>query len=94
MDLSEFKVAIEPLGLSDEAQSGFLRLFTRFKQASKNALKWDAVRSPDPSHLVVRSSGRCAATPAPGSPARRCGLRARVTLQAAVIANPPMSSAA
>jgi UTP--glucose-1-phosphate uridylyltransferase len=52
MDLSEFKVAIEPLGLSDEAQSGFLRLFTRFKQAPKNALKWEAVRSPDPSRLV------------------------------------------
>jgi len=52
MDLSEFKAAIEPLGLTDEAQSGFLRLFSRFKQVSKDVLKWDEVRSPDPSRLV------------------------------------------
>jgi UTP--glucose-1-phosphate uridylyltransferase len=52
MDLSEFKAAIEPLGLSDEAQSGFLHLFSRFKQVPKNALKWDAIRTPDPSRLV------------------------------------------
>ena len=52
MDLSEFKEAIEPLGLSDEAQTGFLRLFTRFKQKSKNPLNWGAAQSPDPSRLV------------------------------------------
>ena len=52
MDLSEFKEAIEPLGLANDAQSEFLNLFARFKQAPKNALNWDAIRSPNPSHLV------------------------------------------
>ena len=52
MDLSEFKTALEPLGLSDEAQSEFLHLFTRFKQSRVHSVEWDAIRSPDPSHLV------------------------------------------
>ena len=50
--LSEFKAVIEPLGLSGEAQSEFLRLFARFKQSPKNTLKWDSIRSPEPSSLV------------------------------------------
>ena len=40
------------MGLSDEAQSGFLHLFTRFKQSQVNRVEWDAIRSPDPSRLV------------------------------------------
>ncbi|MEE8260208.1 MAG: UTP--glucose-1-phosphate uridylyltransferase [Nitrospinaceae bacterium] len=52
MDLSEFKTALEPFGLPDDAQSGFLHLFTRFKQSRKNNLEWDAIRSPDPSRLI------------------------------------------
>jgi UTP--glucose-1-phosphate uridylyltransferase len=52
MDLSEFKTALEPLGLSDEAQSEFLHLFTCFKQTRTNSLEWNAIRSPDPSRLV------------------------------------------
>ena len=52
MDLSEFKTALEPLGLSDEAQSEFLHLFTRFKQSRTNSVEWDAIRSPDPSRLI------------------------------------------
>jgi len=52
MDLSKFKAALEQLGLSDEAQSGFLNLFTRFKQPQANSVEWGAIRSPDPSRLV------------------------------------------
>ncbi len=52
MDLSEFEAAIEPYGLSPDAQSEFLRLFTRFKQVPNNALKWESIRTPDPSRLV------------------------------------------
>ncbi len=52
MDLSEFKTALELLGLSGEAQSEFLHLFTRFKQSRMNRVEWDAIRSPDPSRLV------------------------------------------
>lgn len=52
MELSEFKKALEPFGLSDEAQSGFLHLFTRFRQSLVNRVDWDAIRSPDPSRLV------------------------------------------
>ena len=52
MDLSEFKTALEPLGLSHEAQSEFLHLFTRFKQSRTNSVEWGAIRSPDPSRLV------------------------------------------
>ena len=52
MDLSEFKATLEPLGLSDVAQSEFLYLFSRFKQTRKHTIEWDAIRSPDPSHLI------------------------------------------
>ncbi len=52
MELSEFKTALEPLGLSGEAQSEFLQLFTRYKQSRPNNVEWDALRSPDPSRLV------------------------------------------
>ena len=52
MDLSEFKTALETFGLSDDAQAGFLQLFTRFKQSRANNVEWDAIRSPDPSRLV------------------------------------------
>jgi UTP--glucose-1-phosphate uridylyltransferase len=52
MDLSEFKTALEPFGLSADAQSEFLHLFTRFKQSRENSVEWDAIRSPDPSRLV------------------------------------------
>jgi UTP--glucose-1-phosphate uridylyltransferase len=52
MELSEFKLALEPLGLSDEAQSEFLHLFTRFKQSLETRVAWDAIRSPEPSRLV------------------------------------------
>jgi UTP--glucose-1-phosphate uridylyltransferase len=52
MDLSEFKTALDPFGLSDEAQSEFLHLFTRFKQPGGNCVEWDTILSPDPSRLV------------------------------------------
>ena len=52
MDLSKFKTALEPFGLSDNAQSEFLHLFTRFKQSQSNSVEWDAIQSPDPSRLV------------------------------------------
>ena len=52
MDLSEFKTTVEPLGLSDEAQSEFLHLFARFKQSRKHAIEWNAIQPPDPSRLV------------------------------------------
>jgi len=52
MDLSEFKATIEPLGLSDEAQSEFLHLFACFKQSRRHTIEWDAIRPPDPSRLV------------------------------------------
>jgi UTP--glucose-1-phosphate uridylyltransferase len=52
MELSEFKIALEPLGLTDEAQSGFLHLFTCFKQSQVDRVMWDSIKSPDPSHLI------------------------------------------
>jgi UTP--glucose-1-phosphate uridylyltransferase len=52
MDLSNFKIALEPFGLSDEAQSGFLDLFTRFKQSRVKSIEWNAIKSPDPSRLI------------------------------------------
>ena len=52
MDLSEFKKALKPFGLSDEAQSEFLHLFTRFKQSEANSVEWDSIQSPDPSRLI------------------------------------------
>ncbi len=56
MDLSKFKTALKPFGLSDEAQSEFLQLFTRFKQSRTNSIEWDDLRSPDPSRLVSYGS--------------------------------------
>lgn len=52
MDLSEFKTALKPFGLSDDAQSEFIHLFTRFKQSQVNSVEWDAIQSPDPSRLI------------------------------------------
>jgi hypothetical protein len=52
MDLSSFKTALESFGLSGEALSGFLHLFTRFKQSKVGSIEWNAIRSPDPSRLV------------------------------------------
>ena len=56
MDLSEFKAALEPMGLSARAQSEFLHLFNRFKQVPENVLKWEAIRTPGPSHLISYES--------------------------------------
>lgn len=52
MDLYEFKATLEPLGLSNVAQSEFLHLFSLFKKSRNHTIEWVAMRSPDPSRLV------------------------------------------
>ena len=52
MELSEFKLAVEKFGLKDDALSGFLSLFTRYKEAGSSDLQWQALKSPDPSRQV------------------------------------------
>ena len=56
MDLSEFEKALDPMGLTRQAQSEFLHLFRRFKQAPENGLQWEAIRTPDPSRLISYES--------------------------------------
>ncbi len=56
MELSEFKTAIERLGLAEAARSEFLSLFARYKQSEINKVEWDSIRSPDPSRLVSLDS--------------------------------------
>jgi UTP--glucose-1-phosphate uridylyltransferase len=52
MELYDFKSTLEQFGLTDEVRSGFLELFTRFKQASMKPVDWEIIRSPEPSKLV------------------------------------------
>lgn len=52
MELSDFKSTLEQFGLTDDTQSGFLELFTRFKQAPINPVAWENIRTPEPSKLV------------------------------------------
>lgn len=48
MEMSEFKSAVEKIGLSDNALAGFLNLFARYKNNEPARLAWDRIHSPDP----------------------------------------------